>query len=221
MALVLHNHFYSAEDATTFKTSVHEALKGSSAYVDSQIAICDGDTDEDFYLIVGESNERELSKDLYLWEVKEPGGDMPGVRVLQKLIRSMEVKGPTTHHMLARAGLAYALRELFYFPDCEDIDTPLGAAYLIEKGIAPAHQGYLIRKSVIDSVLFPRQADRDFAMLIADCSNDIDDYLQAHVVHKYNPWDAVNALTREEVADLAKCLWFAQQQAEGKTSNFS
>ena len=64
MAFVLHNHFYSAEDAKNFKTSVHEALRWSSAYVDSQIAICDGDTDEDFYLIGGESNERELSKDL-------------------------------------------------------------------------------------------------------------------------------------------------------------
>lgn len=38
---------------------MHEALKGSPAYINSEIAICDND-DTSFYLVVGNNNDRDL-----------------------------------------------------------------------------------------------------------------------------------------------------------------
>ena len=220
MAIVFHNHFSTEEDAANVKSSMHNALRGSSAYVDSQVAICDGNTDDDFYLIVGESGEGEYSTDLYLYNIAEPTDEHPGAEVIRKLIRLMDIQGPITHHMLARVALVYAIRELFYFPDCEDIDTPLGAAYLIGQGVVKRQQGYLIRRSEIDLALFPQKADRDFAMLIADCYNDIEAFLEEHVIYVHDPWDAVNSLTREDIANLADYLWGRQEQALHRTHMF-
>lgn len=49
----------SKEEMEQKKTRMHEALKGSPAYINSEIAICDND-DTSFYLIVGNNNDRDL-----------------------------------------------------------------------------------------------------------------------------------------------------------------
>ena len=49
----------SKEEMEHKKTRMHEALKGSPAYINSEIAICDND-DTSFYLVVGNNNDRDL-----------------------------------------------------------------------------------------------------------------------------------------------------------------
>ena len=49
----------SKEEMEQKKTRMHEALKGSPAYIDSEIAICDND-DTSFYLVIGQNNDRDL-----------------------------------------------------------------------------------------------------------------------------------------------------------------
>lgn len=52
--------FNSAEEATRVKCNYHEALKGSPAYINSEIAILDGDSDNEFILIVGNHNSNDI-----------------------------------------------------------------------------------------------------------------------------------------------------------------
>lgn len=49
----------SQEEMEQKKTRMHEALIGSPAYIESEIAICDNN-DTSFYLVVGNNNDRDL-----------------------------------------------------------------------------------------------------------------------------------------------------------------
>ena len=49
--------FTSNETANAFKERFHESLVGSPAYINSEIAICDGDYDDEFYLVVDNDNK--------------------------------------------------------------------------------------------------------------------------------------------------------------------
>ena len=53
--------FETPEQAMKVKIQYHEALRGSPAYVNSEIAITDGDNPTEFYLVVGNSNEADIS----------------------------------------------------------------------------------------------------------------------------------------------------------------
>lgn len=53
--------FETPEQAMKVKTQYHEALVGSPAYVNSEIAIVDGEHPAEFYLIVGNANKADMS----------------------------------------------------------------------------------------------------------------------------------------------------------------
>lgn len=53
--------FETREQALKVKTQYHEALVGSPAYVNSEIAIVDGDHPTEFYLVVGNANNADMS----------------------------------------------------------------------------------------------------------------------------------------------------------------
>ena len=53
--------FETPEQAMNVKTQYHEALAGSPAYVNSEIAIVDGDHPTEFYLVVGNANKADMS----------------------------------------------------------------------------------------------------------------------------------------------------------------
>ena len=53
--------FETPEQAMRVKTQYHEALVGSPAYINSEIAIMDGDHPTEFYLVVGNGNEADMS----------------------------------------------------------------------------------------------------------------------------------------------------------------
>ncbi len=46
------------------KEGFHNALVGSPAYINSEIAICDGGEECDFFLVVGNNNDNDLAVDL-------------------------------------------------------------------------------------------------------------------------------------------------------------
>ena len=47
----------------SMKEDFHYALTGSPAYVNSEIAICDNDT-ESFFLIIGNNNNCDITKEI-------------------------------------------------------------------------------------------------------------------------------------------------------------
>ena len=57
------------EETFVMKEKMHNALAGSPAYVDSEIAICDED-DTSFHLIIGNSNECNITKVINTEDIK-------------------------------------------------------------------------------------------------------------------------------------------------------
>ena len=53
--------FETPDQAMKVKTQYHEALVGSPAYVNSEIAILEGDHPTEFYLVVGNANNADMS----------------------------------------------------------------------------------------------------------------------------------------------------------------
>lgn len=51
--------FTDKEIANSFKQRFHESLVGSPAYINSEIAICDGDYEDEFYLVAGNDNKED------------------------------------------------------------------------------------------------------------------------------------------------------------------
>lgn len=58
------------------KERFHKALKGSPAYINSEIGICDSKKDNEFYLIVGKDNKDNLR----LTMKKENGGKWKDIK---------------------------------------------------------------------------------------------------------------------------------------------
>lgn len=56
--------FETAEQAAKVKEQFHHALVGSPAYINSEIAITDGDAPNEFFLVVGNSNANNLETTL-------------------------------------------------------------------------------------------------------------------------------------------------------------
>ena len=57
------------EDTFLIKEAFHNALAGSPAYVDSEIAICAED-DTSFHLVIGNSNECNITKVINTEDIK-------------------------------------------------------------------------------------------------------------------------------------------------------
>ena len=57
------------EDTFLIKAAFHNALAGSPAYVDSEIAICDED-DTSFHLVIGNINDCDITKVINTEDIK-------------------------------------------------------------------------------------------------------------------------------------------------------
>lgn len=60
MAIFIKCAFQNKEEMLSAKTKAHKALVGSPGYINSEIAIVDGDLDSEFILIIGHDNEDDL-----------------------------------------------------------------------------------------------------------------------------------------------------------------
>lgn len=58
------------EDTFLMKEKMHNALAGSPAYIESEIAICDED-DNTFHLIIGNNNECDIKKTINTNDLKD------------------------------------------------------------------------------------------------------------------------------------------------------
>ena len=58
------------EELNKIKQDCHYALTGSPAYVNSEIAICDND-ETSFLLIIGNNNKCDITKEIYLSNIKD------------------------------------------------------------------------------------------------------------------------------------------------------
>ena len=62
MAIYFTKKFESVEECEKEKRVLHDALVGSPAYINSEIAIVQGDTDCEFILCVGNDNFKNLHR---------------------------------------------------------------------------------------------------------------------------------------------------------------